>query len=285
MSLATRCPHCNTLFKVTLGQLQLHEGQIRCGQCQRLFSGVEHLTSADSDAWESLKLSLIQNSKAQAAPQASASEQPLGTNPPRSTEEPGFLSAPALKARIQWRDEWAQTPKPLQWMLISLSLLIGLQLGWWQKQNWVGAVDAWSRAISQSSSEGLQWAFARPASASLVLEGSGLSRISDTQLQLDITLRNTSALPSRWPHLRVDLTDTQGLVLASRVLAPADYLMRSDHPQKHLGPMPGGALVELLAFLNLHTLNSRLPGSTAAGFKLQVFDQSPEPVQTEKEPR
>ncbi|PZO28794.1 MAG: hypothetical protein DCE88_08380, partial [Betaproteobacteria bacterium] len=57
MSLATRCPNCNTLFKVTSGQLQMHEGKVRCGHCQTVFSGIEHLTSADTEAWQKLDLS------------------------------------------------------------------------------------------------------------------------------------------------------------------------------------------------------------------------------------
>ncbi|NJM33301.1 MAG: hypothetical protein HC848_11250 [Limnobacter sp.] len=56
MSLATRCPACKTLFKVSLGQLQVHEGQVRCGQCKAAFSGIDHLAAADSELWEHMQL-------------------------------------------------------------------------------------------------------------------------------------------------------------------------------------------------------------------------------------
>ncbi|MDX1670383.1 MAG: zinc-ribbon domain-containing protein, partial [Limnobacter sp.] len=56
MSLATRCPKCQTLFKVTLGQLQVYEGHVRCGQCSLVFSGIDHLTAADTEVWSGVDL-------------------------------------------------------------------------------------------------------------------------------------------------------------------------------------------------------------------------------------
>lgn len=46
MSLATQCPHCRTTFKVANDQLTLHAGLVRCGICQQIFNGVEHLTES-----------------------------------------------------------------------------------------------------------------------------------------------------------------------------------------------------------------------------------------------
>jgi len=43
MALATRRPHCLTIFRVANDQLKLHAGLVRCGSCQQTFNGVEHL--------------------------------------------------------------------------------------------------------------------------------------------------------------------------------------------------------------------------------------------------
>lgn len=43
MSLATRCPHCNTIFKVVQDQLKVSEGWVRCGRCQEVFNALEGL--------------------------------------------------------------------------------------------------------------------------------------------------------------------------------------------------------------------------------------------------
>lgn len=41
--LATRCPHCQTLFRVTTEQLQLRQGSVRCGSCREVFNGSDFL--------------------------------------------------------------------------------------------------------------------------------------------------------------------------------------------------------------------------------------------------
>ncbi|MCE3263130.1 MAG: hypothetical protein K0R43_2209 [Pseudoduganella sp.] len=39
MALATKCPHCNTIFRVAADQLKLRGGIVRCGACQEVFDG------------------------------------------------------------------------------------------------------------------------------------------------------------------------------------------------------------------------------------------------------
>jgi predicted Zn finger-like uncharacterized protein len=43
MILTTRCPHCQTTFRVTDDQLKLYDGAVRCGVCQQVFNGTDHL--------------------------------------------------------------------------------------------------------------------------------------------------------------------------------------------------------------------------------------------------
>ncbi|GGX41127.1 DUF3426 domain-containing protein [Undibacterium squillarum] len=47
MALATRCPHCQTTFRVANDQLKLHAGLVRCGACHQTFNGIEHLVPPD----------------------------------------------------------------------------------------------------------------------------------------------------------------------------------------------------------------------------------------------
>lgn len=46
MSLITRCPSCQTLFKVVPDQLRISEGWVRCGQCDEIFDAGLHLLQA-----------------------------------------------------------------------------------------------------------------------------------------------------------------------------------------------------------------------------------------------
>lgn len=43
MALATKCPHCQTTFRVAHDQLKLRAGLVRCGACKEIFNGIEHL--------------------------------------------------------------------------------------------------------------------------------------------------------------------------------------------------------------------------------------------------
>ncbi len=48
MALATRCPHCQTTFRVAHDQLKLRAGLVRCGACKEIFNGVENLLPVET---------------------------------------------------------------------------------------------------------------------------------------------------------------------------------------------------------------------------------------------
>jgi predicted Zn finger-like uncharacterized protein len=47
--LATQCPHCGTQFRVTLAQLELREGKVRCGACREVFNGIDTVFEYDGE--------------------------------------------------------------------------------------------------------------------------------------------------------------------------------------------------------------------------------------------
>jgi predicted Zn finger-like uncharacterized protein len=47
MALATRCPHCDTTFRVASDQLKLRGGIVRCGSCHEIFDGNASLVDLD----------------------------------------------------------------------------------------------------------------------------------------------------------------------------------------------------------------------------------------------
>jgi predicted Zn finger-like uncharacterized protein len=40
----TRCPECETIFRVTAEDLRRAQGKVRCGDCSYVFNAVEYLT-------------------------------------------------------------------------------------------------------------------------------------------------------------------------------------------------------------------------------------------------
>ncbi len=47
MLLATRCPHCETVFRLRQDHLTLHGGLVRCGQCQQVFDAASSLVEPE----------------------------------------------------------------------------------------------------------------------------------------------------------------------------------------------------------------------------------------------
>ncbi|MCQ8897010.1 zinc-ribbon domain-containing protein [Limnobacter humi] len=252
MSLATRCPHCNTLFKVTSGQLQIHQGQVRCGHCQQVFSGIDHLTAADADAWQTTHISL-----------------PATANPP--PPGPEFLTTapdPKPAIRLTRQQRWASG------CLLTLLLLQGL---WWSRHGWLQYLPVFQQAGLPA------WVIELAASQpgrTLVLEGSGLTALDENTLRVDLTLLNRGPLPVHWPVLKVDLLDPQGLVMASKLIRPAEYEVRQSQSSsastrptaEHALPIRVRQTVEVLAYLNTQTLNEQLPDSATTGFRVSLLD-------------
>lgn len=78
MALATQCPFCQTTFRVANDQLKLRGGLVRCGACNEVFNGSEHLVDPDAAA----------NLPATPANQASSAAVPSATtiaDTPRTT--------------------------------------------------------------------------------------------------------------------------------------------------------------------------------------------------------
>lgn len=44
----TRCPHCDTVFRITAEQLRVRFGMVRCGQCQAVFNAFDSLVEGSS---------------------------------------------------------------------------------------------------------------------------------------------------------------------------------------------------------------------------------------------
>ncbi|AJP58818.1 hypothetical protein UC34_21520 [Pandoraea vervacti] len=50
--LATRCPHCHTVFRVVADQLKLRDGLVRCGHCREVFDGRAYLCDPPAEEQE-----------------------------------------------------------------------------------------------------------------------------------------------------------------------------------------------------------------------------------------
>ncbi len=98
MTLATTCPRCKTSFRVVADQLKLRRGMVRCGVCQNIFNGLQHLRYVEA---LNTPPSGSPAGLAPGSPSGSPSEHPsVGLNL-GSTQEPSSVDIPnTSKAQI-----------------------------------------------------------------------------------------------------------------------------------------------------------------------------------------
>jgi len=103
MALATRCPHCNALFRVAAEQLRSRSGMVRCGACRQVFNAIAGLDYLDA---QRLAADDSGSSTQPAAPIAAPAateprEDPAAASPaaappaPSAVPEPGTQHGPA----------------------------------------------------------------------------------------------------------------------------------------------------------------------------------------------
>ena len=106
MDLFTRCARCETVFKVTSGDLQASGGQVRCGRCQAVFDAFASLTArppgqSRTDAPTSPDLSTRSQEGSKASPDKQRSPEFAATGPePPETPPPTVLSDEPAPAEL-----------------------------------------------------------------------------------------------------------------------------------------------------------------------------------------
>jgi predicted Zn finger-like uncharacterized protein len=190
MHLETTCPHCDTRFRVAPDQLRQRGGLVRCGMCQRVFSGLEHL-AGDVGA---------------APGTATDASDP---DPFASTESAGRRRAVPVAA-------WALV------LLLSAALLAQLAIG--GRDALAARMPALAPAIAAAVGPfGLRVQPPRELDA-VTIEAFDLQAGAPGQLIVSALVRNRAAHAVRWPSVELTLTDETGDVLVRRVFAPGELL-------------------------------------------------------------
>jgi predicted Zn finger-like uncharacterized protein len=290
MSLATRCPECKTLFKVTSAQLQAQQGKVKCGYCGTVFSGIDHLTPADADTWQNpsaptrveagldIQLALnTANSNANSGLNVNSENQyaTLSTTVlmlPKSAS----ISSHLFKAIAPYFQHFrTEAPWPIlaKATLITLLVILSWQIIWWQR-----AGVAWALPVLDAPLQGIASALgtstAQPASKSIVIVGSNLSNPTEKTLRADLRIAHRGKSPSYWPVFQLQLLNSQQAVIATKVITPADYSIKTTLAAEDLNPriLPGEE-IDVVILLNISKLLSANTDSPPTGFRVTLYDQ------------
>jgi predicted Zn finger-like uncharacterized protein len=270
----TRCPHCDTVFRVTPQQLQAFSGQVRCGRCQQVF-----------DAFSTLSAQLPAGTTAPAEAVAPRPGPILRPPVDGNQGEPAHGGTPAAAAPAVPSAGRAAPPE------LALTLPDGLLSDARPTRRPLPGLTAGVLALAALAAVQASWLFATPLAnwlpaARPALEGMcdrlgctvALPRLPDqlfieaSELQLldaahpnyvllSATVRNRSALAQAFPLLELTLTGASNQTVARRVFSPEDYLERGVDHARGLA-----ANQEISVRLYLNTGEVR-----AAGYRLYLF--------------
>lgn len=120
----TRCPECSTAFKITLAQLELAQGAVRCGSCLQVFMASDNIvedletsSASNDDISDDVNIDLSAQALAEAEAEKTADDNQLSQHMDAlESFEPEYdpLSEPELAEVELGQDHASQTPEEFQ---------------------------------------------------------------------------------------------------------------------------------------------------------------------------
>jgi predicted Zn finger-like uncharacterized protein len=254
----TRCPGCQTIFRVTPQQLAMRGGQVRCGHCRVVFDGVAALISLaptarppqpEIDEWSMgpPTVTLRSSQALQPAPSADYGEDTHGQTDADERDETAAEHAEAradpqvdYASRFEWQEPSKRRLIP-PWLLavglpVLFVLLVGQALFHFRDAiaaHWPASKPALAKLCTLAGCE------VRPMSdiAALSIESSDLQADPAHKglLILSSTIRNRAPFALAYPYLELTLSDTDDQVVVRRAFSPAEYLSAASDPRVGIG--------------------------------------------------
>ncbi|MFZ2852635.1 MAG: DUF3426 domain-containing protein [Rhodocyclaceae bacterium] len=295
----TRCPGCNTTFRVTPEQIRARAGKVRCGKCATAFNALDSLLEeaappvaanpdillewpAEPEIAEEALAELVDAAEPsiEALPETPAEPieaiEPMSEAAVQSLARESGLILPRETTEIPGYSKWIEggisspaspsarnTRWPFTLSAFLLALALGVQIVFHFRSEIAIAAPALRPAL-QALSEALDSSIPLPRHADLInIETSDLQAdpLRSDLLVLHATLRNRAPYAQAYPLFELTLTDTQDSAIARRVFLPDQYLP----PQRVAAPaFPANTDIAVRLPLELKEIS-------AAGYRLYVF--------------
>ena len=241
MSMITRCPTCNTAFRVTERQLRAREGQVRCGRCDTLFDAVATLTTDP----------------------ATRPPREITGSPPTSGSMAVLLGT-ERDSSFDFGPQASRPPSRLWWIGSLLLLLVLAAQGCYRYRGEIAVILPETKPLLEGICAELGCDVPLPRRAELLsIESSDLQADGShpSVMVLTATLRNRAAFVQAFPALELSLTSDQGETVARRVLMPRDYIPQG--PKSEAGFAPGSE-VQIRVYIEAAALKP-------TGYRLYLF--------------
>lgn len=215
MSLTTRCPACDTTFRVVRDQLKLADGWVRCGRCGEVFEAAPTLSdevaasagSAGSDAADA---------PADAPLVAETSPRELPYSP--ASFPPGFIREAQSDAR--WSRPRVRIALAVASVLAALMLAVQVLV---HERDRIAAAEPGLVPLLAAVCQPLGCVLSPQRRIdAIVIDASNLVRLGEAAYRLQLALRNTAAVEVAVPAIELTLTDAADQPVLRRVITPAE---------------------------------------------------------------
>ncbi len=279
----SRCPQCQTVFRVTAAQLKVRDGMVRCGRCQHVFRADRHLVYKPAKG--AVKPASAVARKRAALRKISAPEIPPAPAAPFFPAESLREEASARltpRARLRTRTiYWAAGSTLLILLLAGQSLIFYGYSAARQTPMLRPVVDAlceprppWMAEVpgAKPSLRGQtqEQFFRLPCRKLPPIDMRRMdlveSRVAphpryDKALRVKATLVNRAEGVQPYPMIEVSLMDSQGQLVARRAYRPQEYLNKPEAIQQGLSPQVA---------VNVQ-LDITSPGTQASGYEVLLL--------------
>ena len=262
----TRCPQCQTVFRITAAQLKARDGMVRCGRCQHVFGADQHLMPKPA-----------KGTVKGASPAARKR-----TTSKKIAVEPNKVAAPAETIALPFPAETPEhdvAPPPLvrrrpvrtrtiYWALgcVLLILLLAGQVLIFYGYDFARQTPT-LRPMVETLCAPLPCRKLPPIDMrhmDLVETQVAPHPRYDKALRIKATLVNRADTVQPYPLLEVSLIDSQGQLVARRAYQPREYLSKPEAIQNGLPPQVAVSV----------QLDITSPGVQASGYEVLLLPAS-----------
>jgi predicted Zn finger-like uncharacterized protein len=223
--LVTKCPACDTVFRVTPDQLQAREGKVRCGRCMTVFDAAKALaTVAPAD--------LVLEPPGAVAPASRPAR------PPEEPEEKDYGPAPRqLSLDELYPPEEARPPVSRWWAVAAVTMVFSLagQAAYFYRDDLATRYPGLKPPLVQMCQLlrckvlPPQRLYGESGAKQITIEASDLEVDDPARpgiIRLTATMRNYARYDLAYPAVDLVLTNTKEHTLARRIFLPQEYLER-----------------------------------------------------------
>jgi predicted Zn finger-like uncharacterized protein len=274
----TRCPGCQTIFRVTPPQLALRAGQVRCGHCHTVFNGVAALVSLAPELRPQRKDAEFDDPALGPPTVTLRSAQALEPAPDIDERVEPAIIAPIHResavdeaendyaSRFSWQDKRERRRVPGWIFGMSVPVLVLLFAGQ-ALFHFRDAIAAhWPNTkpalIRLCAAAGCQVRALRDVAA-LSIEASDLQADPAHKglLILSATIRNRAPYPLAYPYIELTLSDAQDQPVVRRAFAPNEYISGAADPETGI---VGNTELPVKLFIDASA-------TTQAGYQVYLF--------------